>query len=94
MGDDLDHEMLDSDDDDLRDQDKFKGINLGAITNVRRNDMSVAQRRNWLNSDIFENKYMLLMDKQPERDTVRRRFNVQHKESRKLVDTMRGKNEI
>ena len=57
--DDFDIEQLESDED-LADQDMFKGYNLfGADTKSNRKERTDAERLKWLNKDLFKNRSLL-----------------------------------
>lgn len=59
--DELDIDALESEDEDLRVQDQFKGVNLSTIAITKKGDMTKAQRNIWLNQDENENKVAMAL---------------------------------
>lgn len=68
--DDLDINALESEDDDLQEQDQFKGVNLNPITKVHRRYETRAERRVWLDDDGNQGKYNIAMNQRPKKEEV------------------------
>ncbi len=62
--DDLDINVLESEDEDLQDQDQFKGVNLNPISKVHRRYETRAERRIWLDDDGNTGLYNIAMKHQ------------------------------
>jgi len=83
--DDLDIDNLESDNDaDLKDQDKFKGVNLNAQTTVQRRYDNRAERMKWLNDDGNTGKYKIAMEQRPRKEFVEQKYKESHDRVKRL----------
>ena len=91
--DDFDVEQLESDDD-LADQDMFKGINLFGAVTKKKKDRSEAERIKWLNKDLFANKFKLADRNRPKQDYVTKVVSETRKKFRDIEHRFSSKNDI
>ena len=80
----LDH--LESDDDEeMRIQDNFKGINLSHNAMIKRGEMTQAQRIKWYNDDGLDGKYKMALI-EPDRAKLKRNKDRMRKTTKALLD--------
>ena len=92
--DDFDIEQLESDED-LADQDMFKGYNLfGADTKSNRKERTDAERQKWLNKDLFKNKFLLADRNRPKQDYVTKVVSETRKKFRDISHRFSSKNDL
>ena len=92
--DDFDIEQLESDED-LADQDMFKGYNLfGADTKSNRKERTEAERRKWLNKDLFKNINLLAERNPPDEAKVTKVVYETRKKFRDISHRFSSKNDI
>ena len=90
----LDIDALESEDEDLANQDQFKGRNLAAINITKKRDMTTAQRLAWWNKDDNEGRVAMALKNDPDRDYVRRVHANQRAKTQRLRAEEGTKSEI
>ena len=83
---DMNIEHLESEDEDILEQDNFKGQNLSQVAMVKRRDMTDVQRRRWLNDDGNGGRYKLAKKQEFDREEVRTTYNVRASRTKKILD--------
>lgn len=83
---DMNIEHLESEEEDILEQDSFKGQNLSQVAMVKRRDMTDVQRRRWLNDDGNGGRYKLAKKQEFDREEVRQTYNERATRTKKILD--------